>query len=522
MLDLAQRVARAVAFHLEVAPGAVQQWSHELEVLHGLGPGSFDGSQASWRKLIHVEDWPHVLAAIRRANDTGDVTFEYRVVHQDKSVHWLQAKGRFFLGPDTSPLRIVGFMLDVTERHQAEVELQRLEVQLRQAQRLEAMGTLAGGIAHDFNNILGAILGYGEMAARDAQPGTRLKRDLDSIMAAGERGRALVDRILAFSRSGVGERVPVNVANIVREALEHVVAAAPQGVTVEARLDSGNAAMMGDPTQVHQVVMNLATNAIQAMPEGGRVSVTLGIDRLEAPRLLTTGQVDAGPYLVLTMADSGVGIASEILDRIFDPFFTTKEVGVGTGLGLSLVHGIVSELGGAIDVSTSLGMGSVFTAYLPQAGYAADTVAGHAQQLPTGQGQRVIVVDDEEALARLMGENLVALGYSTVTFSSSLEALRAIHSHPDDFDVLLTDERMPGMSGTTLIQEVRRVRPDVAIVVASGNLSPDLVGRIRSAGADGLLRKPILLRDLALVMARVLHGEEGLFSSQAEGTTAGA
>src|SRR5262245_3368884 len=186
------------------------------------------------------------------------------------------------------------------------------------------MGTLAGGIAHDFNNILGAILGYGEMALRGAPKGSRLRRDLDSIMTAGERGRALVDRVLAFSRSGVGERVAVHVEKVVREALDLLEAKLPEGTRVEARLNAGRAAMLGDPTQVHQVLMNLVTNAVQAMPSGGTLSVSLNPVRLDTERVATIGNVAAGEYVVLTVADTGVGIAREIIERIFDPFFTTK------------------------------------------------------------------------------------------------------------------------------------------------------------------------------------------------------
>jgi len=502
MLDLAQRVARAVAFELEISAGTKQRWPAELEALHGLQPGAYDGS---WKKLVHPDDWHAVRDAIRTARETGDFACEYRVIHGDGSHHWLQAKGRFFFGADNKPTRMVGFMLDVTERHRAEVELERLEARLRQAQRLEAMGTLAGGIAHDFNNILGVILGYGEMVAREVRPGTRLKRGVDSIMAAGERGRALVERILAFSRSAVGDRVPVHVESVVQEALELIAATAPANVALETNLRAGNAAMMGDPTQVHQVLMNLVTNAVQAMPKGGVLRIGLDLLQLEEARLFTTGRADPGPYLVLTVEDSGTGIAADILERIFDPFFTTKEVGVGTGLGLSLVHGIVSQVGGAVDVSTELGAGSVFSAYFPQSGFTARTIDTDIDELPLGHGERVVVVDDEEALARLTGENLVSLGYSGVTFSSSIDALNSMQAHPEDFDLLIADERMPGMSGTVLIREVRRLRPDVPIVVASGNLSADLVDQVRAAGADDVLRKPILLRDLALVASRVLR-----------------
>ena len=398
-----------------------------------------------------------------------------------------------------------GIGRNITERRQAEEEFKRLERQLRQAQRLEAMGTLAGGIAHDFNNILGAILGYGEMALRDAAKGSRLRRDLDSILVAGERGRALVDRILAFSRSGVGERVAVHVEKVVREALDLLSAKLPPNVTLHAKLHAGPAAMLGDATQVHQLLMNLATNAIQAMPSGGTLRVSLDALRVEAARAPTIGSLAAADYLVLQVADTGTGIAPEIVDKIFDPFFTTKEVGTGTGLGLSLVHGIVTELGGAIDVASTVGAGSTFTVYLPRSGDALASFEKQEPELPRGDGQRVLVVDDEEPLVRLATRTLEELGYAPTGFTSSVAALAAFRADPHRFDALITDERMPGMSGSVLIREVRGIRNRMPIVLMSGFVGGAVAIRAREAGAEEVLKKPLSARDLAASLARVLH-----------------
>ncbi|MEA3157206.1 MAG: hypothetical protein QOK44_4795 [Betaproteobacteria bacterium] len=289
----------------------------------------------------------------------------------------------------------------MTNCSRVEEALLESERQRRQAQRLEAMGMLAGGIAHDFNNILGAILGYGEMALRNSRKGSRLRRDLDNIVLAAERGRALVDGILAFSRSGVAERISVHVEEVVREALDLLSGKLPPGITIGARLSAAHAAMLGDATQVHQVVMNLATNGVQAMTAGGVLCVSLSTARYDAPRVANIGSISAGDYVVLEVADGGTGIAPEALDRIFDPFFTTKRVSVGTGLGLSLVHGIVTEVGGAIDVSSTSGKGSVFTVYFPRHGDAVDIARDTLSAVPNGNGQHVMVVDDEEPLVNL-------------------------------------------------------------------------------------------------------------------------
>ena len=298
--------------------------------------------------------------------------FEYSRVGTDGKLIYATVMGAPMFDEDGRFTGYQGVARDITEAKLAEEELRAMERKLRQAQRLEAMGTLAGGIAHDFNNILGAILGFGEMAMRDAAKGSRLRRDLDSIMEAGERGRALVDRVLAFSRSSIGERVPVHVEKVVREALDQLSAKLPPDITLHAKLHAGRAAMQGDSTQVHQVLMNLATNAMHSMTGGGTLRVSLRVERIEQTCVPTIGTLVSSEYFVLQVADTGTGIAPDVLEHMFDPFFTTKEVGTGTGLGLSIVHGVVTELGGAIDVATTVGAGSTFTVYLPRAGDAAD------------------------------------------------------------------------------------------------------------------------------------------------------
>jgi signal transduction histidine kinase/ActR/RegA family two-component response regulator len=449
-----------------------------------------------------------VQEALERAHRSGEVAVDYRTVQRQGAVRSLQAKGRMLFDAEGKPARMVGFMLDVTEQRQAEEELKRMEHQLRHGQRLEAMGTLAGGIAHDFNNILGAILGYGEMAMRDAPRGTRLRRDLESIVSAGERGRALVDRILAFSRSGLGDQVAVHVERVVREALDHLSAKLPAGISIDVRLCARRAAMLGDPTQVHQVLMNLATNAIQAMPDGGRLWVSLRTERIEERRVATIGTVGPGELIVLQVADTGSGIAPDMVDRIFDPFFTTKDVGVGTGLGLSLVHGIVTQVGGAIDVSSTPGEGSVFTVFLPHAGEAPEEADVDKSALQRGNRQRVLVVDDEEALMRLTTETLQELGYEPIGFTSSSAALETFRASPQRFDVLVTDERMPGMPGSRLIREVREIRRDIPIVLMSGFIGGTVLTSAREAGADEVLKKPLSARDLASSLARVLQAQD--------------
>ena len=504
---LAMQASGAGYWDWKIATDEYYTSPRHLEIA-GFPPGTrFSGrAEVVARVPFHPEDRPRYDAAVAAhfAGETPRLDIEMRLVRPGE-VRWVHLIGMCLRDAAGVPVRWAGSVSDITQHKRAEEELKRLERQLRQAQRLEALGTLAGGIAHDFNNILAAMLGYGEMALRGAPKGSQLHRDLDNVMIAGERGRALIDRILAFSRSGVGERVAVHVEAVVREALELLSAKLPDNVRVETDLRAARAATLGDPIQMHQVFMNLATNAVQAMASAGVLRVSLETVRLDSPRLATTGQLPPGEFLVLEVIDSGAGIAPEILERIFDPFFTTKQPGVGTGLGLALVYGIVAELGGAIDVASTVGKGSAFTVYLPRAGDAAEERPSEEPQVPRGDGQRVLVVDDEELLLTLAIRTLEELGYAPVGFSSSAAALEAFRADPGSFDAIVTDERMPGLSGSELIREVRATQRAIPILLVGGYVGGQVTALALEAGADEVLKKPLLARDLAMSLARVLR-----------------
>jgi signal transduction histidine kinase/ActR/RegA family two-component response regulator len=375
---------------------------------------------------------------------------------------------------------------------------------LRQSQKMEAIGTLAGGIAHDFNNILGAIVGYGELAQQKAPEGSSLRRYLDNIMQAAGRARALVDRILGFSRTGLAERVPVHIESVVAETLELLRASLPPNIRLVTELSTGNAAVIGDETHLHQVTMNLATNALQAMPQGGVLRVALEPVRLESPLSLSRARLAAGDYVRLTVSDSGTGIPAQFVDRIFDPFFTTKRVGEGTGLGLSLVHGIVVDLGGTIEVSTAPGTGTTFCIWLPRASESAKPASREPRDPRRGDRETVMVVDDEPALLSLTEEILSELGYEPVGFASSTAALGAFKSNVDRFDAILTDEVMPDLQGTQLARELSVLRPGVPIILMTGHGGTDLAERAAAAGVSDVLRKPLQKSDLAESLAKVL------------------
>ncbi len=483
--------------------------SPQMKLLHGHSADAPVTTREAWIAAldIHPDDAARMQAAVldHFEGRSDHYEAEYRVRHPDGQWHWLHARGRCFCDGQGKVLRFVGSAIDVTARKNAEAEKERLEVQLRQSQKMEAMGTLAGGIAHDFNNILGAILGYGELAQKAAPDGGVVRRYLDNVMHAGGRAKALVERILAFSRSGVGERGPINVQAVIQETLELLAASLAPGVQLKSRLEAGDAAIVGDGTQLHQVAMNLCTNALQAMEHGGVLEVALERTQLAQTRQLSHGNLAPGVYVRLSVSDTGSGIPPQVLERMFDPFFTTKGVGEGTGLGLSLVHGIVADLGGAIDVRTTVGGGTTFTIWLPIAGEAPVPSAAVAAELPRGDGQTVMIVDDEKALVALVEETLAELGYEPVGFSSSAQALQAFREAPQRFDAVLTDETMPELIGTELAREIRRQRPEIGIVLMSGYSGAQLLERARAVGVLEVLRKPLQRKDIAECLGRVLR-----------------
>ena len=483
--------------------------SPRMKVLGGLGADSDVASRTEWRRKtqMHPDDQPRFEAAIREHFEGRSQRFEceYRVRPPDGSWRWLLARGRCLFDPAGEPIRFVGSAIDITEQKQSQIDKEKLELQLRKSQKMEAIGTLAGGIAHDFNNILGAILGYSELALRHAAENSDLRRYLDNVMHATERAKKLVERILAFSRSGLGNQVKFNAQAVVAETLELLEASLPGGVQLQRNLAADTAGVSGDPTDLHQITMNLCTNAIQAMPSGGLLGVALVRSELSEARMLARGSLSPGAYVRLIVSDTGSGIPAAILERIFDPFFTTKGVGQGTGLGLSLVHGIVNDLGGAIDVASTIGEGTRFDVWLPVAAEMPMPAREPTQTLALGRGQTVMIVDDERALVALAEESIAHLGYEPVGFDSSVAALRAYREAPDRFDAVVTDESMPDLSGTELAHEIRQVRPAIPIILMSGHGSLELSQRGTQVGISEILLKPLHSRDLAESLARVFE-----------------
>lgn len=383
-------------------------------------------------------------------------------------------------------------------------EESRLEGQLIQSQKMEAIGTLAGGIAHDFNNILSAILGYAELAMYELPEGSRSQEDVTEIIQAGNRARDLVRQILTFSRKTEQEFKPINIKPLINEALKFLRASLPSTIEIRPDIRSESADVMCNPTQIQQVLMNLCTNAAQAMKDtGGNMFVSLCGVTLNQREADKHPDLHPGRYICLTVNDTGPGIEPDIIDRIFDPYFTTKDKGEGTGLGLSVVHGIVKTLNGALDVESNPGQGTTFNIYFPRAEIQTESAADKSKALPTGS-EKILLVDDEKTLAKMGRLMLERLGYDVTTCTSSREALETFQARPQDFDLVISDKTMPEMTGFDLAVQLKIARADIPVIVCTGYSEDTEVERAAGLGINRLLMKPLSLDDLANALREVL------------------
>ncbi len=389
-------------------------------------------------------------------------------------------------------------------RRRAEAQ-QALQAQRTRASKLESLGTLAGGVAHDFNNVLAAIVGFGEMAQDAAAPGSAQARHLDKVLQAALRGKALAERILAFSRGGAHASAVFELQPVVEEVLALLAASLRPGVLLERMLQAPGARVRGDATQAFEAVMNLCTNAMQAMPDGGRVGVELRRLHVAAPRVLSHSELAPGEHVALSVSDQGGGITPAVMDRLFEPFFTTRTAQSGTGLGLAVVHGVMAEFGGAIDVQSTPGHGARFTLYFPASADPLDAAGTASATLPDGRGRAVLVVDDEPTLVAMAEEMLRGLGYAPVGFDDPRAALAALQAEPQRFAAVLTDEVMPGLGGTQLTEALRRTSPDLPVLLVSGYGGASLAARAAAAGVNRVLGKPMQRHELARALAELLR-----------------
>ena len=481
-------------------------WGGNTRGILGFDPREL-GDASAWLARVHPDDLGKIESQLEAAapGEGQTHTLEYRVRRKDGVYIDVEDAGRVVRLPKGRAVRAIGFLKDVTERRRAQAERARLDAQLREAQKMEALGTMAGGIAHDFNNILGAILGHGELAEADAPAEGKQSQRLRAILEAGLRGKALVQQILTFARRGATEKRAVELWPFVLEVRDLLAASTPANVTMRLDVDDPRTSVLADATQMHQVLMNLCTNAVQAMTDGGQLTIGLGLEMVTQPRVLTQGRLEPGSYAVLSVRDTGPGIAPDIAARMFEPFYTTKGPRQGTGLGLALVHSIVTDHGGAIEVETSQGVGTLVQVYLPCAPDHVVEAERREAQTPRGNGQTVLLVDDDRAMLAMAEEMLAQLGYEPVSYDNSVKALEAFRAGPGRFDAMLTDELMPELTGTQLARRVKELRPELPVVIASGYGGPELRQRARDAGVSQLVDKPYESGTIAQALAAALE-----------------
>lgn len=401
----------------------------------------------------------------------------------------------------------VWFFRDITERILARQKEKRLEARLRQSQKLEAIGTLAGGIAHDFNNMLAAIIGYAELAMENEPPEQRMNSHPARIMHAANRAKNLVRQILTFSRQTEIESRPVRMDTVISEAVNFLRSSLPATIRIETKISS-HPVVMADPTQIYQVLMNLCTNAGHAMQENGGI-LEIGcrkVDMTEMNEKALSGLIP-GQYVEISVKDTGHGIPEEIMDRIYEPFFTTKDKNRGTGMGLSVVHGIVKKHKGAMEVESEVGRGTTFVVYLPSAVFHETKVKRKEKaNIPKGS-ERLLFVDDEPHLAELGKRLLEKIGYRVVAKTNSPDALEAFSQHPEDFDLVVTDMTMPDITGDRLADRLLRIRPDIPVIMCTGYTDIYTSARVRELGLKGVLMKPYVLETMARMVRDVLDGK---------------
>ncbi len=444
------------------------------------------------------EIWPPETARRLRENDLAAMksnvgsswveTMEIAGVER----HFLVSK--FPIVRERGPRIIAGIALDMTESIRSEQEKKELQARLLRAQKMEAVGNLAGGIAHDFNNILAAILGHTDLGLLMVPEGLPVRRHLEGVRQAGCRARDLVQQILSFSRQGAHGKKPVQIVPILREGLKLLKASLPSTIEIRGRFDPDMPAIEADATQIHQVLMNLCTNAAHAMEKRGGV-LTVSLSRVPSEKVPSGNLPAAGDdWLCLTVADTGAGIAPEHLDRIFEPYFTTKEKGKGTGLGLAVVHGIVESHGGAVEVRSEPGKGTRFVLYFPSIDAAEEQDEAAGAEFPSGTG-RILLVDDEKELVDIESQMLRRLGYTVTGACGAEEALECFRRRPASFDLVVTDMTMPQMTGDRLAAALLRIRPDLPIILCTGYSELIDEERAEKIGLSGFLTKPVTLQD---------------------------
>lgn len=503
-LKLAMHMARLVHWEFDGA-SSMFRFDDQFYTLYGTSAeqegGAFMSAETYVRRFVHPEDMADVIAVIQRvlSNRDGASTggMEHRIIRADGDERHISVRFDVIRDREGRMLRTRGANQDITEWKRAEEERKNLEAQLHQIQKMEAIGQLAGGIAHDFNNILTAIMGFAEMAAMRMEQGNPSQHHIGQILAAAERAADLTHGLLAFSRKQVLHKRAVNVHEVVEGLRKMLCRLIPEDIDFRVKNVEKGLTVLADKGQIEQVLMNLVTNARDAMPDGGLLTVETGLGVIDGDFVRRHGFGVPGAYAVMCVGDTGCGIDEETREKIFEPFFTTKKVGKGTGLGLSIIYGIVKQHNGFLTVDSSPGQGAVFCVYLPLAddGEREQPDASSAEPVPGGS-ETVLLVEDDDAVRELTRRILEQAGYAVIETADGREALERFRERPESIDILVTDVVMPNMDGKKLCEEIVNLRPDMKVLFVSGYAADILDARGVPGDGIDFMAKPALPSEL--------------------------
>lgn len=455
--------------------------------------------------FIHPDDLHKWEARRERARETPHQSYEMRLLTKSGEALSVEVNASALPKAPNENQHSVAFITDITERKKQEAHQKELEKQLRQAQKMETVGTLAGGIAHDFNNILTPILGYSSLLTARIPEDDPNHARIQQIAKSANRAANMVKQILTFSRRAEGEMASTDIAEVVHEAMQLVHSTLPSHIEIKTQIPDHCAPVIADSTQIQQMILNLCTNAQHAMDaEGGVLEVSLEETVVTPQMAELSPPLHVGRYLKLTVSDTGAGMDEDTLTRMFDPFFTTKKSGEGTGLGLSMVHGIVQKHQGDIQVKSTLGQGSVFSVFLPITDIQPAAENPNLAR-PQGHQERILIVDDERINTEFLEELLDESGYQHQSFTDSIEALDDFVSYPDKYQMILTDQTMPRMTGDQLVKAVREISPDIPIIMMSGYDTKINMDNAHEFGVDYFIQKPVSIEELTQVMDQLLE-----------------
>ncbi len=509
LLSKTQKYANIGSWMFDLNTGR-RVWSEQLYHIYGRDIDKGVPPIEVLFETYHPDDRKQLQEVLNSMITKGEpFRIEFSIFREnDGEQRWLRSQGELEKNENGEPYRLIGMAQDITERKKMETAKTKLEEQLRQSQKMEAIGTLAGGIAHDFNNILGIIVGNTELAIDNVLEWNPVRYNLEEISKASLRARDMVRQILSFSRQTIQEAKPIRISPIIEESLKLLRSSFPATIEIRHNFSTHADTIHADSTQINQILMNLCTNATHAMQEGGGI-MEVGLKNIDLDEndMAHYKDLTPGKYIVLTVSDTGHGIESDIVGRIFDPYFTTKNVGEGTGMGLSVVHGLVTNHGGTIHVYSEPGKGTTFKVLFPLIENITVLKSTSHEPLLTGT-ERILFVDDEEALADLGKKILQNLGYDVTVRTSSIEALEAFKAQPEEYDLLLTDMTMPNMTGKELAKKLLGIRPDFPIILCTGFSEMVTEDKAKQMGIKAFVMKPLVMREIAETIRQVLGQKE--------------